>query len=986
MERPARRAHRRHPARDRDRPEPAREDVALDRRHDDGAARLPEAALRQGRRRRTAAPAARRSRATRPRAPRRRASTAHPGRARPRRLRRSRCPAGLPWAQAREGLPAAGFVRVLGAGRRRAARGARRAARRATRVTVVQDRLTLRAADRGRLVESLEQAFRHGRGRAAVVLPDAAGEPLRFSTALECAALRLHGARADAEPVLVQQPARRVRDAAAASGASSTSTSTWWCPIRGGRIARHAIKPWSTKATGLGARRAAQVLPAPRASRPTCPWESARPTRSATLVLDGDGRGRYPGVRRWFRWLEGRTYRMHVRVFLARYRSYRLCPACEGARVRPEALDYRVGGRTIADVNRLPDRRGGARSSPSSTLPRRPGRSGRRAHPGRGAQPAALPGRGGARLPDARPPVAHALGRRARARRPDHRGRLVAGEHALRARRAVDRPPPARHRAAGAPAAPPARPGQHGRRRRARSDDHPRRRPRDRPRTRRGRARRRGAVRGPVAPARRGARLGHRRLPVRPPRASRSPRSAAGRSPAWRSASAAPRPTTCATSTSTFRSPASSPSPASRARASRRLVEDVLYRGLRKRLGQPDGVPGPHRAIEGAERIADVILVDQSQIGSTPRANAATYLRAYDGIRACFAGHRHGAAARLHRGDVLVQRRRAAAARRAPARASSASRCSSCPTSTCRAPSASGARFQPEVLEVRWQGRTIREVLDLTVAEALERASPTCREVRERLRPLADVGLDYLRLGQPLSTLSGGEAQRVKLAAHLGREARAHTLFIFDEPTTGLHLADIEKLLGCFARLVERGHSLARHRAQPRGGEVRRLGDRARTRRRRRRRAGRGRGPARARRRVPRLAHRRASSATSSARAADRRRRRRAGVGAGAARRVPGIRVVGAREHNLRDVRARAAARPAHRVHRPVGLGQVVARLRRALRRGPAALPRQPVGLRPPVPPRHGQARRRPAARACRPRSPSSSACRAAVARRPSPP
>src|SRR4029453_18362282 len=118
-----------------------------------------------------------------------------------------------------------------------------------------------------------------------------------------------------------------------------------------------------------------------------------------------------------------------------------------------------------------------------------------------------------------------------------------------------------------------------------------------------------------------------------------------------------------------------------------------------------------------------------------------------------------------------------------------------------------GARFQPEVLEVRWQGRTIREVLDLTVAEAMTwfRDLP---DVRERLRPLAEVGLDSLGLGQPLSTLSGGEAQRVKLAAHLGREARAHTLFIFDEPTTGLPRAEIDKPLRRLTRLGERGNSL----------------------------------------------------------------------------------------------------------------------------------------------------------------------------------
>ena len=118
-----------------------------------------------------------------------------------------------------------------------------------------------------------------------------------------------------------------------------------------------------------------------------------------------------------------------------------------------------------------------------------------------------------------------------------------------------------------------------------------------------------------------------------------------------------------------------------------------------------------------------------------------------------------------------------------------------------------GARFQPETLEIRWRGRTIGEVLALTTAEALTLFADV-PDVAEKLQPLVDVGLEYLRLGQPLSTLSGGEAQRVKLAGQLRREGKAHTLFIFDEPTTGLHLADIDKLLACFSRLVERGHSL----------------------------------------------------------------------------------------------------------------------------------------------------------------------------------
>src|SRR5947209_8099205 len=117
-------------------------------------------------------------------------------------------------------------------------------------------------------------------------------------------------------------------------------------------LAGDAIKPWSTKATAW--ERSALVKFCRRRGIPTdVPWERLD-AADRELVLDGDGRGHYPGVRGWFRWLEGRTYRMHVRVFLSRFRSYRLCPACRGARVKPEALDFRVGGRTIAEVNAMP--------------------------------------------------------------------------------------------------------------------------------------------------------------------------------------------------------------------------------------------------------------------------------------------------------------------------------------------------------------------------------------------------------------------------------------------------------------------------------------------------------------------------------------------------------------------------------------------------------------------------------------------------------
>src|SRR5262245_11787124 len=257
-------------------------------------------------------------------------------------------PAGLPWAQAREGLLGAGFVRVL------TPEGVVRledlvAQPAGDVVTVVQDRLTLRPAERGRLTESLEQAFRHGRGRAAI-LP-AGEQPLRFSTALACAECGF--TVRDATPNLFSfNSPLGACETCRGFGRTIGLDLDLVIPDPRRTIAGHAIKPWATKATAW--ERGELIKFCQRRRIPVdVPWGALNEAQRE-LVIEGDGRGRYPGLRRWFRWLEGRTYRMHVRVFLARYRSYGVCTACEGARVRPEALDYRVGGRTIADVNRLP--------------------------------------------------------------------------------------------------------------------------------------------------------------------------------------------------------------------------------------------------------------------------------------------------------------------------------------------------------------------------------------------------------------------------------------------------------------------------------------------------------------------------------------------------------------------------------------------------------------------------------------------------------
>ncbi|HJW67751.1 MAG TPA: excinuclease ABC subunit UvrA, partial [Candidatus Binatia bacterium] len=709
-------------------------------------------------------------------------------------------PSGLPWPEARAGLLAGGFVRALGPDGTVALDELAEPPT-GDVITVIQDRLVLRPADRGRLVESLEQAFRHGRGRAAVILPDAGNETLRFSSALACARCGF----------TVRDPSPNLFSFNSPLGACETCRGfgrvidldlDLVVPDPRRTIAGLAVKPWSTKATSW--ERSQLLKFCQRRGIPTDrPWEElTEPQRE--LVLDGDGRGHYPGVRRWFRWLEGRTYRMHVRVFLARYRSYRLCPACAGARVRPEALDFRIGGLTVADVNRLPIAEaerfvaglelGGGQAEAVAELILGEVRSRLRylVEVGLGyltleRQSRTLSG-GELERVDLTTAVGsslvntlYVLDEPSIGLHPRDTERLVRLLHRLRDQGntvVVVEHDPAIIRAADhvidlGPGA-----GERG-----------------------------GEVlfAGPVAAlgqARSSLTAeylsGRRSIPVPAKRRRRIP----GLSLGVRGASAnnlrdldVDIPLACFVAVTGVSGSGKSS-----------LVEDVLYRGLRKRLGRPDGVPGACRTIEGAERITEVILVDQSQIGSTPRANAATYLRAYDGIRACFA---RTETARL-RGYT-------------PATFSfnvAGGRCETCagegferiemqflsdvyvPCAECH-----GARFQPEVLEARWQGRTIREVLDLTVTEALALFAAV-PEARDRLRPLADVGLDYLRVGQPLSTLSGGEAQRLKLAAHLGREARAHTLFIFDEPTTGLHLADIEKLLGCVARLVERGHSL----------------------------------------------------------------------------------------------------------------------------------------------------------------------------------
>ena len=236
------------------------------------------------------------------------------------------------------------------------------------------------------------------------------------------------------------------------------------------------------------------------------------------------------------------------------------------------------------------------------------------------------------------------------------------------------------------------------------------------------------------------------------------------------------------------------------------LVHDVLYAAIKRAKGGWDKPVGKFEKLEGIEYVTDTVLVDQQPIGRTPRSNPVTYLKAFDPIRELFAATKDAKARGLTASHFSFN---------VPG-----GRCEACqgegevrvemqfladvfvPCDQC-----DGKRFKPQVLEVRYRNRSIHQVLDLTVREALTFFSSSPKVLR-RLQVLDEIGLGYLRLGQPATTLSGGEAQRIKIAAHLSSHSGERLLYILDEPTTGLHFDDIAKLLTAFRKLLEAGHTL----------------------------------------------------------------------------------------------------------------------------------------------------------------------------------
>ena len=236
------------------------------------------------------------------------------------------------------------------------------------------------------------------------------------------------------------------------------------------------------------------------------------------------------------------------------------------------------------------------------------------------------------------------------------------------------------------------------------------------------------------------------------------------------------------------------------------LVNEILYKHLARELNRARCIPGRHKGIEGVEQLDKVINIDQSPIGRTPRSNPATYTGVFDLIRDLFASTADAKAKGYSKGRFSFNVK--------------GGRCEACggdgiikiemhflpdvyvPCEVC-----GGKRYNRETLEVKYKGKSIYDVLDMTVDEACEFFA-NVPSILRKIETLKDVGLGYIRLGQPSTTLSGGEAQRVKLATELARRGTGKTIYILDEPTTGLHFADVHRLVDILRRLSDSGNTV----------------------------------------------------------------------------------------------------------------------------------------------------------------------------------
>ena len=745
---------------------------------------------------------------------------------------------------------------------------------------VVQDRFRASATERGRVLESLEAALRVGQGRVNIQVVEDSDPPValqtwRYSSHLHCA--ECDRAYLEPSPSLFSFNSP-VGACESCRGFGRTIGIDYGLvvPDESRSLRGGAIKPWQTQSYSecqddllkFARKRGIPV---------DLPWRELG-AEQRRWVIEGEGdwnKGVWYGARRFFAWLETKSYKMHVRVLLSRYRSYTPCAACDGARLKSEALLWRVGTRELAqaalgteasfrphgaqwseetqrslpglcihDVMLLPIERA-HRFFSQLRLPRPldeatdlllgeiRGRFGYLVDVGLGyltldRQSRTLSGGEVQRIN-----LTTALGTSlvntlfvldepsiglhprdmqrvitVMKKLRDAGNSLLVVEHdpqiMLEADRILDMGPGAGERGGeivffGTP-------------------DEIR--------------RQRGSLTGDYLSGRKTVGAPGARSKAAHPAAGATGTAGAGsagreqppvevvaeaRSNRWLELQGARehnlkdidvriplKRLVCVTGVS--------------GSGKSTLVEDVLYPALLKYQGRPTEAPGEFAGLRGAELIDDVIMVDQSAIGRTTRSNPASYVGAFDAIRALFATEPAAQERKYTAGTFSFN--------------SGNGRCPSCSGNGfehvemqflsdvyLRCPDCNGRRYRDEVLDIKREGAngrraSIADVLDMTVTEGLAFFGDS-REVAARLAPLADVGLEYVKLGQPVPTLSGGEAQRLKLAGHLAEagsvvSSTTHRgkLFLFDEPTTGLHFEDVAKLLRAFRKLLAAGHSL----------------------------------------------------------------------------------------------------------------------------------------------------------------------------------
>ena len=726
---------------------------------------------------------------------------------------------------------------------------------------VIQDRLRLTPENHGRGIEAIEAALEHGHGHARVYPLDqhnTPGNPWRFSTELHCPYCDI--SYRDPIPNLFSFNSP-VGACETCRGFGRTIGVDWnlVVPDPGKSLIEGAIKP--IQSDSYSEVQEDLMGFAHRRGIPTdVPWRDLTES-DRQWVLEGEGgwdQGVWYGIRRFFDWLEGRAYKMHVRVLLSRYRSYDLCGACGGARLKDQALDWRIGTKEDADTVLVPEARfRHARVSMDDAAWR--GLPGLAVH-----DLMRLPiercrdffdelqlssGEGGSSEAREQSAAGHAFdllldGIQSRLRylcrvglgylTLDRQSRTLSGGEVQRINLTtalgtslvdtlfvLDEPSIGLH-------------------------------PRDMDRVV-------GILRGlrdqgnsllvvehdpqvmlaadlildiGPGPGERGGQLVFQGTPAQllQARDSLTADYLAGRRQVAEPGE--PRPPAPGDPRLKILGAAAHnlkgidvEIPLNRlvvvtgvsGSGKSTLVQDTLFNALAKLKGRPEDSPGEHAGVEGHEQITEAVLLDQSPIGKTSRSNPASYVGAMDPIR------------KLYAAEPLARERGYTAG--TFSFNSGNGRCPTCGGSGfehlemqflsdiyLRCPDCDGKRYRAPVLEVRLfpkgsgPGRSIAEVLELTVTEALSFFADQA-DVRAGLEPLQAVGLGYLRLGQPVPTLSGGEAQRLKLAGHLAKarkraKPQGGMLFLLDEPTTGLHFDDIAILLKAFRRLLRRGHSV----------------------------------------------------------------------------------------------------------------------------------------------------------------------------------